>query len=351
MATLGAAVAVLFRPPPPSPPPGADSIPAGIRPSSSAASSSAGFAVDSPKKFPLFSRSALGRHQLILQMAAAKKVCECHDLYEELVPYITAWKWQRETVDSMCAALTRGEEPISSVALLQHPPVYTMGTRSSDANLRFDKENPPFEIHRTERGGEVTYHGPGQLVMYPILNLRHHKMDLHWYLRALEEVVIRTLWSAFGLQASRIDGLTGVWVGGEKVAAIGVRVSRWISYHGLALNVNTDLAPFQNIIPCGIGDRPVGSIQQLLKTERNPEDLKISYRILNSSQQIENGSYRTRLTSRIPRTTKEAIWDDAMLLSHVHDLLLAEFAELFQLELVPPTREGPKTSGRTSSNQ
>ncbi|CAM6091952.1 unnamed protein product [Calypogeia fissa] len=169
-----------------------------------------------PREISLFSTLALRQHHYLnlhQTAAAARNVtsrCECHDLYEESVPYVTAWKWQKETVDSMCAALTRGEEPTNSVLLLQHRPVYTMRTRSWDGNLCFDKENPPFELHRTERGGEVTYHGPGQLVMYPILNLRHPNMDLHWYLRALEEVVIRTLWSACGLQASRIDGLTGV---------------------------------------------------------------------------------------------------------------------------------------------
>ncbi|KAI5065017.1 hypothetical protein GOP47_0019712 [Adiantum capillus-veneris] len=140
-----------------------------------------------------------------------------------------------------------------------------MGTRSSEKFLLFDKDQPPCDLYRTERGGEVTYHGPGQLVMYPILNLRHFQMDLHWYLRTLEEVVIQALWNACGIEAVRIKGLTGVWVGTEKVAAIGVRVSRWVTYHGLALNVTTDLSPFKRIVPCGISSYSVGSLAEILK--------------------------------------------------------------------------------------
>ncbi|CAN6819655.1 unnamed protein product [Brassica oleracea] len=112
-----------------------------------------------------------------------------------------------------------------------------MGTGSSEDDLNFDVKDAPFDVYRTERGGEVTYHGPGQLVMYPIINLRNHEMDLHWYIRTLEEVVIRVLSSAFSIRASRLDGLTGVWVGNQKAAAMGIRVSKWITYHGLALTV------------------------------------------------------------------------------------------------------------------
>mmetsp|Transcript_23677 Transcript_23677/g.65670 ORF Transcript_23677/g.65670 Transcript_23677/m.65670 type:complete len:222 (-) Transcript_23677:3060-3725(-) len=141
------------------------------------------------------------------------------------------------------------------------------GTGSTEEHLKFDIVDPKLPIYRTERGGEVTYHGPGQLVMYPILNLRNHKKDLHWYLRMLEEVVIRALDQVSGLQGERIEGLTGVWVDGHKVAAIGVRATRWITYHGLALNVVNDLAPFSDIVPCGISNRPVGSVMSILLTE------------------------------------------------------------------------------------
>jgi len=141
------------------------------------------------------------------------------------------------------------------------------GTGSTEGHLKFDINHAKLPVYRTERGGEVTHHGPGQLVMYPILNLRNHKQDLHWYLRMLEEVVILALDRVSGLRGYRVEGLTGVWVDGCKVAAIGVRASRWITYHGLALNVVNDLAPFQDIVPCGISDRPVGSVAGLLEAE------------------------------------------------------------------------------------
>ncbi|CAA6657737.1 unnamed protein product [Spirodela intermedia] len=166
------------------------------------------------------------------------------------------------------ALMDKGEDHCDALIALQHPPVYTLGTGSLEEYLKFDAEDAPFEVFRTERGGEVTFHGPGQLVMYPILNLRRHKMDLHWYLRSLEEVIIRALSAAFSVEACRLDGLTGVWVGDQKIAAIGIRVSRWLTYHGLALNVSTDLAPFADIVPCGIRDRDVGSLHRLLGPRR-----------------------------------------------------------------------------------
>lgn len=208
-------------------------------------------------------------------------------------------------MEEKIAMLGRHEDAGDTLIILQHPPVYTLGTRSTEANLKFDANDPPFELHRTERGGEVTYHGPGQLVMYPILNLRHHKMDLHWYLRTLEEVVIGALYKACGIRAHRIDGLTGVWVDNQKVAAIGVRVSRWITYHGLALNVTTDLVPFSNIIPCGISDYSVTSVAKILE---NSDDLC----------DLSGG-------------------DAHSVLRLLRDCLLAEFEEKFSVHLVRPS--------------
>lgn len=118
----------------------------------------------------------------------------------------------------------------------------------------------------------MTYHGPGQLVLYPVLDLRAYEQDLHWYLRALEETVIRTL-ASLGVTAAREEGLTGVWVGDSKVCAIGVRVSRWITMHGLALNVCPDLSHFEHIVPCGIADRSVTSTAQLLPGEAGASEL------------------------------------------------------------------------------
>ncbi|XP_072969922.1 octanoyltransferase LIP2p, chloroplastic-like [Typha angustifolia] len=221
-----------------------------------------------------------------------KRRCECFDLYKQLVPYVKAWSWQKSIVRRRHLMLDRDEDHSDVLICLQHPPVYTLGTGSLEKYLKFDLQNAPYDIYRTERGGEVTYHGPGQLVMYPIINLRYHKMDLHWYLRLLEEVIIRVLSSTFSIKASRMEGLTGVWVGNQKVAAIGIRVSRWVTYHGLALNVTTDLSPFQHIVPCGIRDRGVGTLKEFLT-----------------------------MTS------------DKILMDITHDALIKEFSEVFQLSL------------------
>ena len=176
-----------------------------------------------------------------------------------LVDYQTAWDYQRSLVAERIADPT--EEDV--LLLLEHPPVYTLGTGAIQDFLKFDPQDTTYEIHRIERGGEVTYHCPGQLVGYPILNLRHYEQDLHWYLRQLEEVILQLLQS-YGLPAERLSGLTGVWVEGYKLAAIGIKVSRWITMHGFAINVCPDLTGFTRIIPCGISDKPVGSLAQFL---------------------------------------------------------------------------------------
>ncbi|KAK1395700.1 hypothetical protein POM88_005563 [Heracleum sosnowskyi] len=134
--------------------------------------------------------------------------CDVFDMHNELIPYAEAWSWQKSIVEERKKLIDKNQDFCDSVIILQHPPVYTLGTGSSEGHLNGIKD-----FYRTERGGEVTYHGPGQLVMYPILNLRYHTMDLHWYLRALEEVVMRVLSSTFSIKASRHEGLTGVWVG------------------------------------------------------------------------------------------------------------------------------------------
>lgn len=175
------------------------------------------------------------------------------------MPYTEAWQLQHQWVQQHL----RSPHHPDMLLLLEHPPVYTLGTGSTTDFLKFDPDTAPHELHRIERGGEVTYHCPGQLVGYPILNLQRYQRDLHWYLRQLEEVIIRLL-AHYGLRGERLEGLTGVWVAGHKVAAIGIKVKRWVTMHGFALNVCPDLAGFREIVPCGIGDRPVGSLQQFL---------------------------------------------------------------------------------------
>nr|WP_315870972.1 lipoyl(octanoyl) transferase LipB [Trichocoleus desertorum] len=176
-----------------------------------------------------------------------------------LVPYEVAWAWQR----SLVAQRREKPELRDVLLLLEHPPVYTLGQGASLDFLKFNPAQSDFQLCRVERGGEVTYHCPGQVVGYPILNLNRYRRDLHWYLRQLEEVLVQVL-AAYGLQGDRYPGLTGVWVEGRKVAAIGIKVSRWITMHGFAFNVCPDLCGFQHIVPCGIVDKPVGSLAEFV---------------------------------------------------------------------------------------
>lgn len=167
-----------------------------------------------------------------------------------LMPYQTAWEYQQKLVKER---LDNPELP-DKLLLVEHPAVYTLGTGSTLDNLKFDINNFSGEIYRIERGGEVTFHCPGQIVAYPILNLYYYQRDLHWYLRQLEEVIIQLL-AKYNLKAERINGLTGVWINDAKIAAIGIKVKRWITMHGFALNVCCDLSGFNKIIPCGIKDK------------------------------------------------------------------------------------------------
>lgn len=181
----------------------------------------------------------------------------------ERVAYDRAVELQEELVRRR-----RAGEISDRLILLEHPHVITLGTGTDRAHVLADERERALldvEMHETGRGGDVTYHGPGQLVGYPILDLKPDRKDLHRYLRDLEEVLIRTL-ASFEIRAEREEGLTGVWVDGEKVAAIGVRVSSgWITSHGFALNVDPDLRYFRTIVPCGIGDRAVTSMTRVLE--------------------------------------------------------------------------------------
>jgi lipoyl(octanoyl) transferase len=151
---------------------------------------------------------------------------------------------------------------------VEHPHVLTLGVRGDGGRghilatpARLEELGVP--VHETGRGGDITYHGPGQIVGYPILDLKPDRQDVHRYVRDLEDVMIRTL-ADYGVEAGRVTGLTGVWVRAEKIAAIGVRLSRWITSHGFAFNVSTDLDYFKLIVPCGIADRGVTSLERLL---------------------------------------------------------------------------------------
>jgi len=162
--------------------------------------------------------------------------------------------------------------------LLEHPHVLTLGVRS-DRGRSHILASPDqltslgVEVHETGRGGDITYHGPGQIVGYPIVDLRPDRCDVHRYVRDLEDVLMRVT-ADYGVTASRVEGLTGVWVGANKLAAIGVRVARWITSHGFALNVSTDLNYFNLIVPCGIPDRGVTSLEQLLGRKVDRADVE-----------------------------------------------------------------------------
>jgi lipoyl(octanoyl) transferase len=154
----------------------------------------------------------------------------------------------------LCGARQRGELGEDLLLLVEHDPVVTLGRSTKETSLPLPVDalrRRGVEVFEVERGGDVTFHGPGQLVGYPILDLTHHRRDLHWYLRTVEAALIDALGS-LGIGAERNQGLTGVWTGGRKIASIGIHVKQWVTFHGFALNVATDLSYFDLIVPCGI---------------------------------------------------------------------------------------------------
>ena len=159
-----------------------------------------------------------------------------------------------------------------TLILVEHDPVYTLGKNANEDHL-LQSRDESVDVFNIERGGDITFHGPGQLVVYPILDLSNYKKSVSWYMRTLEQVLIDTL-IEFKIIAQRNDGLTGIWVGDEKIAALGVRISRWVTMHGFALNVNPDLSFYDGIIPCGIFDHGVTSMEQLLGETQNNDNVK-----------------------------------------------------------------------------
>ncbi len=194
-------------------------------------------------------------------------------IYSDLgkIDYQAAWDLQRDLFDRRY----KNELP-DILLLLEHNHTYTLGKTADKNNLIGSKnylEENKISVYDIDRGGDITYHGPGQIVGYPIISLENWKKDTHKYLRAIEEVIIKTC-SEFGISSSRNVKYTGVWVEEKKIAAIGIKVSRWITMHGFAFNVNTDLKYFNGIIPCGIKDKAVTSIENELKQKINIETVK-----------------------------------------------------------------------------
>lgn len=191
-------------------------------------------------------------------------IATCDYAYLGLVEYTEALELQRDLAHERAL----GQIP-DTLLLLEHPPVYTTGRRGPGANLRISESALGAPLVETDRGGEITFHGPGQLIAYPIIDLRQAGLTVVTYVRSLEETIIRTL-RRYGVEGSTECGLTGVWTGEDKIAAIGVRVGKpagaaggWVTTHGLALNVTVDLDWFGRIVPCGIADRGVTSIEKL----------------------------------------------------------------------------------------
>lgn len=204
---------------------------------------------------------------IVIVTAPSEHVVLCH---LGRVDYVPTWELQQALQARLIAA--KREDPPEAIPhvllLVEHPPVYTLGKSGDAAHLLASEERLTARgatFHRIDRGGDITYHGPGQLVGYPILDLDRLFTDIHRYLRLLEEMVIQTC-AAYDVTGTRVEGRTGVWVGPDargperKICAMGIRCSRWVTMHGFAFNLNTDLTYFDDIVPCGIRDRGVTSL-------------------------------------------------------------------------------------------
>jgi len=192
-----------------------------------------------------------------------------------LMDYQEAWEYQETLFSEKLATKTANRElhsehqiPIAhDLLVVEHPPVYTLGKSGKESHLLLDQmalSDKGIKYYKINRGGDITFHGPGQLVAYPILDLEQLRTDIHWYMRSLEEVVIATL-AEFSIVGERYPGFTGVWLDADKenarkICAMGVRTSRWVTMHGIALNINTELDYFSHIVPCGIDDKAVTSM-------------------------------------------------------------------------------------------
>lgn len=211
-----------------------------------------------------------------------KNIVELFDLGR--MDYRTAWdlqqRLQAQLIEQKLAHRkdpSAGKPVEDTLLFVEHPHVYTLGKSGDAAHLLkeiTELKKIDAEFIENDRGGDITYHGPGQIVGYPILDLDRHFTDVHKYLRYLEEVIIMTC-ADFGVEAGRIDGLTGVWIGDQKICAMGIRCSRWVTMHGFAMNVKTDLTYFDHIVPCGIANKKVTSLESLAEERVTIKDVKM----------------------------------------------------------------------------
>ncbi|MBI5756598.1 MAG: lipoyl(octanoyl) transferase LipB [Nitrospirae bacterium] len=211
----------------------------------------------------------------------------CLLLNPGMVEYGRAWDLQKRLF------LERSHDRITdTLILLQHPPTYTFGRRSLPEQPALQEEyDPKIAFYRVDRGGGATYHGPGQVIAYPILELRTYTHDFYTYLRMLEDVIMDTL-TDFNISSERVWGYTGVWADGKKIGSIGVRIVRGFTMHGLSLNVNNDLAPFSKIVPCNIHGVEITSMSKILSTTLSIPEVEISLshnfgRVFNVDMEIE----------------------------------------------------------------
>jgi len=215
------------------------------------------------------------------------------------IDYKEAWDLQKEIFLKRVSG-----EVEDYLLLLEHPNTYTLGKTAHRENLKGSEEYLKvnnISVYDIDRGGDITYHGPGQIVGYPIIDLNNWFKDTHKYLRALEEVIIKTC-SDFGLDSGRNEKHTGVWIGDRKIAAIGIKVSRWITMHGFAFNVNTDLNLFNGIIPCGIQDKSVTSLSKELNSEISIQEVKD--KLLNNFSNVFNyNQVITKLREEVIQTS------------------------------------------------
>ena len=183
--------------------------------------------------------------------------------------YKPSWDFQKNFHQDVLS----GKET-DTLILVEHEPVYTLGKNANKEHL-LDKSNSRVKVYNVERGGDITFHGPGQLVGYPILNLNNFKKNISWFMRTLENIIIECL-NTYNIDAYQKKGLTGVWVNDEKIGAQGVKISRWVTMHGFSLNINTDLSFFDMIVPCGIANCKVTSMEKLLGAPQNMQDVKFN---------------------------------------------------------------------------
>lgn len=220
----------------------------------------------------------------------------CHVQQLGLVEYGVGLRLQQNLV----AQRKSGAIP-DTLLLLEHPHVFTLGRNAQRENLLIREDRIAAlgaQLFETDRGGDITYHGPGQLVGYPVFDLTQHRRDIAWFMRSLEEVFIGAA-RDFGIEAVRLKGCPGVWVGNDKLVAMGVHISRWVTSHGFAFNINTDLGYFDSIIPCGIRDKGVTSLARLLG--RSVEMERVAERVVKHfeevfglAMQIENSTVESR---------------------------------------------------------